>query len=86
MNLLIDKNIRCDFSQGYIQELSLGWVTVLARMNVHPNAQAYKHNHSKTLEIISQIMLLYKYGKRNNNFAIMGLVGEFKASSPPKKI
>ena len=37
---LLDKNIRCDQSQGYIQDLSLGWVNVLARMNVHPNAQA----------------------------------------------
>ena len=37
---LLDKNIRCDHSQGYIQDLSLGWVNVLARMNVHPNAQA----------------------------------------------
>ena len=30
-------------------------------------------------------MLLYKYRKRNNNFATMGLVREFRASSPPKK-
>ena len=37
---LLDKNIRCDQSQGYIQDLSLGWVNVLARMNVHPKAQA----------------------------------------------
>ena len=37
---LLGKNIRCDHSQGYIQDLSLGWVNVLARMNVHPNAQA----------------------------------------------
>ena len=37
---LLDKNIRCDQSQWYIQDLSLGWVNVLARMNVHPNAQA----------------------------------------------
>ena len=35
---LLDKNIRCDHSQGYIQDLLLGWVNVLARMNVHPNA------------------------------------------------
>ena len=37
---LLDKNIRCDHSQGYIQDLSLGWVNVLARINLHPNAQA----------------------------------------------
>ena len=37
---LLDKNMRYDHSQGYIQDLSLGWVNVLARMNVHPNAQA----------------------------------------------
>ena len=36
---LLDKNIRCDYySQGYIQNLSLGWVNILARMKVHPNA------------------------------------------------
>ena len=29
--------------------------------------------------------MLYKYRKRNNNFATTGLVGEFRASSPPKK-
>ena len=39
--------MRCDFSQGYIQDLSLGWVNVLARMNVRPNAQAYEHIHPK---------------------------------------
>ena len=41
--------MRCDFSQEYIQDLSLGWVNVLARMNVRPNAQAYKHNHPKNI-------------------------------------
>ena len=37
---LLDKNIKCDHSQQYIQDLSPGWVNVLARMNVHPYAQA----------------------------------------------
>ena len=83
---LLDKNIRCDFSQGYIQDLSLTRWDFLARMNVRPNAQAYEHNHKKkTFEKISQIMLLYKYRKRNNNFATMVLVREFRASSPPPK-
>ena len=46
---LLDKNIRCDHSQGYIQDLSLEWVNVLAHMNVHTKAQAYEHSHPKTL-------------------------------------
>ena len=44
---LLDKNIRCDFSQGYIQDLSLTRWDFLARMKVRPNAQAYEHNHKK---------------------------------------
>ena len=66
--------------------MTLGWVNVLAHMNVRPNAQAYEHNHPKNIKKISQIMLLYKYKKRNNNFATMGLVGEFRTSPPPKKV
>ena len=32
--------------------MSLGWVNVLARMNVRPNVQAYEHNQPKKVKNI----------------------------------
>ena len=59
---LLDKNMRYDHSQGYIQDLSLGWVNVwtYTQMHKHKSIVTQKH-HKKLSNWVRFVVYLHKY-------------------------